>query len=180
MVFCFREQELTLTIEELESFLDWKHCHDIGAVFPVHKPSYFKDFHMALGLLKDSLPKEALEECLHSSFDLILERSWKMVGDFIDPTKFKAFTLLILGQLILSHSRHHISGVLCDILMQHLQKKMLAPVIISKTTTSLSHCAQHRRGRLYDCLAFLKAWLHEHVTTLSSFPTYVSRHLAPA
>lgn len=73
MVFCFREQELTPTIEELKSLV-WKHCLDIDVVFPTHKPSYFKDFH-ALGISKASLPKEASGEYVHCPFDLLLERS---------------------------------------------------------------------------------------------------------
>lgn len=119
MVFRFEEQELIPTIEELESFLDWEHCLGISVVIPTHKPSYLKGFY-ALNISKASLLKEATREYLHCHFDLLLERSWKKVGDFTDPIKFKAFTLVVLGQLLLSHSRHHINGVLLDILGQHL------------------------------------------------------------
>lgn len=50
MMFLLEEQELTPTIEELESFSDWKYCHDLGVVFLAHKPSYFKDFHNTVGI----------------------------------------------------------------------------------------------------------------------------------
>lgn len=51
-------------------------------------------------------------------------------------------------------------------------------MVISETISSLSYCAQHPKGRLYGCLAFLQAWLGEHLLVLASFPTYVSRDLA--
>lgn len=44
MVFCFGKHELTPTIEELESFLNLKHCHHTDTIFPIHKNNYFKDF----------------------------------------------------------------------------------------------------------------------------------------
>ncbi len=119
MVFRFGEQELTPTIEELESFLDWEHCLGISAIISTHKPSYLKSFH-TLEISKASLPKEATGEYLHCPFDLLLEKGWKKVGDFDNSIKFRAFTLVVLGQLLLSHSHHHINGVLLDILDQHL------------------------------------------------------------
>lgn len=39
-------------------------------------------------------------------------------------------------------------------------------MIIVKTTSSLSHCARHRKGRLYGCPAFLQAWLRGHISSL--------------
>lgn len=96
MVFYFGEQELTPTIEELESILDWEHCLDINVMIQTYKPSYFKYFHV-LGISKASLPKKASGKYMHYPFDLLLERSWKKAGDFSDLIKFKAFTLVVLG-----------------------------------------------------------------------------------
>lgn len=145
MVFHFGEYELKPTIEEFESFLDWEHCLSVGDIIQTYKPNYLKGFH-ALNISKASLPKEAIGEYLHCPFDLLLERGWKKVGDFADPIKLKAFTLVFLGQLLLSHSHHHINGVLVDILRQHRQNKTLAPMIISEIISNLSYCAQHCRG----------------------------------
>lgn len=39
-------------------------------------------------------------------------------------------------------------------------------MIIAKITSSLSHSARHHKGRLYDCLAFLQAWLLGHISSL--------------
>lgn len=119
MVFRFGKHELTPTLEELESFLGWDHCLGTRAIIPNHKPSYWKNFH-ALDISKASLPKEATGEYLHCPFDLLLEKGWKKPGNFDNLVKFKAFTLVILGQLLLSHSHHHIHGILLNILDQHL------------------------------------------------------------
>lgn len=73
MAFHFGEQELTPTIEELKSFLDWEHCLGVGVVLPTHKPSYLKGFHK-LNISKASLPKKAIGEYLYYLFDLLLER----------------------------------------------------------------------------------------------------------
>lgn len=119
MVFHFGEQDLSPTIEELESFLDWERCFGISAIIPVHKLRYLRNFH-TLEISKTSLPKEATGEYLHYLFDILLEKGWNKIGDFANPVKFKAFTLAAIGQLLLSHSRHHINGVLLNILDQHL------------------------------------------------------------
>lgn len=145
---------------------------------PIHKPSYFRNFH-TMDISKASLPKEATGEYLHCTFNFLLEKGWKKIGDFANTIKFKAFTLVGLRQLLLSHSRHHINGVLLNILDQHLQKKTLAPMIISETISSLSYYARHPKGRLYGCPTFLQAWLREHLFILASFPTYVLRDLTP-
>lgn len=50
-------------------------------------------------------------------------------------------------------------------------------MVVTEIISSLSHCAQHRSGRLYGCQDFLQAWLHEHMTTLSPFPTYASLYI---
>lgn len=39
-------------------------------------------------------------------------------------------------------------------------------MIIAEVTSSLSHCAWHRRGRLYGCPIFLQAWLRGHISSL--------------
>lgn len=117
--FLFQRTRTHTHYRGAQTFLDWEHYLGVSATILTHKPSYLKDFH-ALGICKASLPKEATSEYVCYPFDLLLERSWKKVGDFIYPTKFKAFTLLVLGQLLLSHNRHHINGILLDILGQHL------------------------------------------------------------
>lgn len=115
MVFCIGEQELTTIIEELEFFLGWDHCLGTKAIIPDHKPSYWKNFY-TLDISKASLPKEATGEYLHCSFDLLLEKGWKKPSDFDNLVKFRAFTLVVLGQLLLSHSHHHIHSILLNIL----------------------------------------------------------------
>lgn len=119
MVFRFREHELTPTIEKLESFLCWDHCLGTNAIIPDHKPSYWRNFH-TLDISKALLPKEALGEYLHCSFDLLLQKGWKKPDNFDNPVKFRAFTLVVLGQLLLLHNRHHIHGILLDILDSYL------------------------------------------------------------
>lgn len=166
MVFWFGKHELTPTIEELESFLNLKHHHNVNAIFLVHKNSYFKDFQSTLNVSKDFFPKESSGDYLQCPFDLLLDRGWQKIRDFLNPTKYKAFTLTVLGQLLLSHSQHQIGEVLCNVLEQLSEGKTLAPMIIVEVTFSLSHYAWHRRGRLYGCPIFLQAWLWGHISSL--------------
>lgn len=181
IVFCFGKHELTPTIEELEYFLGLKHCHHTEVIFPVHKSNYFKDFWLAINVSKAFLPKEISGDFLHCIFNLLLDRGWKKVEDFSDLAKFKAFTLMVLGQLLLSHSQHHISRVLCSILGQLFEGKTLAPIIIVETISSLSHCAQQRNGQLYGCPAFLQTSLYGHISSLpSSIPHQVILVQAPS
>lgn len=172
MVFRFGTHELNPTIEELESFLNLKHCHRADAIFPVHKNNYFKDLQSTLNVSKNFISNETSGNYLHYPFDLLLDRGWQKIKDFSNPTKYKAFTLTVLGQLLLSHSRHQIGGVLCNVLEQLSKGKTLTPMIIAEITSSLSHCAQHREGRLNGCPAFLQAWLRGHI---SSLPLYTPR-----
>lgn len=155
IVFQFGKHELTPTIEELESFLNLKHRHNADAIFPVHKNSYFKDLQSTINVSKDFLPRESSGDYLHCPFDLLLDRGWQKIGDFSNLAKYKAFTLTVLGQLLLSRSRCQIDGVLCSVLEQLSEEKTLAPMIIAEVTSSLSHCARHCKGRLYGCPIFL-------------------------
>lgn len=109
-----------------------------------------------------------------------MDRGWKKVGDFSNPTKFKAFTLIVLGQLLLSRSRHHVSEVLCIILSQLSKGKTLAPMIYTETISSLFHCAQLCNGQLYGCSTFLQVWLRKYISSLpSSIPRQVTLIQAP-
>ena len=163
MVFCFGKHELTPPIKKLEYFLNLKHCHHKDTIFPMHKNSYFKDFQSTLNVQKNFLPRETSGDYLHCPFNLLLEQGWQKVGDFLNPAKYRAFTLTILGQLLFSRNRHQINGVLCSILQQLSEGKTLAPMIIIEITSSLSHCAWHCKGQLFGCPAFLQAWLRGHL-----------------
>lgn len=91
MIFHFGEQELTPTIEEVESFQDWEHCLGINVTIPTHKPSYLKGFH-TLDISKASLPKEAIEEYLHYPFNLLLKEVGRKL--VISPTPSNSECLL--------------------------------------------------------------------------------------
>lgn len=57
----------------------------------------------------------------------------------------------------------------------------MAPIIIAKIISSLSHCAHHCNGQLYGCLSFLQAWLSGHISLLpSSTPLQVASIPAPS
>lgn len=174
MVFLFGKHELTPNIEELVLFR-LKHCYHTDVIFSTHKSNYFKDFQSTFNVLKNFLPKETSGDYLYCPFDLLLDRGQKKVGDFLDLAKFRAFTLIVLGQLLLSHSQYHINGVLYGILEQLSKGKTLVPMIIVEIISSLSHCACHCKGRLYSCPAFLQAWLCGHISSLcSSIPRQVT------
>lgn len=166
MVFHFGKHELTPTIEELESFFNLKHCHHTDVIFPMHKNSHFKNFQSTLNVSKKFLPKENLGDYLHCPFNLLLDRGWGKAGDFSDPAKYRAFTLIVLSQLLLSPSWDQISGVLCSILGQLFKVKTMALMSIVETRSSLSHCARHCKGWLYSYPAFLQAWLQGHISSL--------------
>lgn len=97
MVFLFGKHELIPIIEELESFLNLKHRHNADATFPVHKNSYFKDFHSTLNVLKDFLPKESSGDYLQCPFDLLLDRGWQKIRDFSNPNQVQGFHIDNIG-----------------------------------------------------------------------------------